>query len=325
MVRHILTSETYTGTWYYGKTRMLGEAELAALGDDKRLQTLRSAERKQRLKQTVKKTSVDKIQAPVPREEWMAVTVPAIIDRRVWQAAKDRLSLNKEQPTRNARHEYLMGRRLKCARCGYSLVGRTRRAKHQYYYCNGREKKPGDKCDMLPVSCDAVDNAVWAWVKDTLQHPERLADGLRGEKLAADRANRGIQDRLQLIVTSLADTHEQLAKLLDLYLGGNFPKELLSGRRAQLEKRVADLEYERQALQAHLSQEAWTDDKIQAVEAAVREISEGLDSATFDDKRRYFDLLDVRGTYAIEDGAKVVYVKCRLGSQRLSVVPTLLL
>jgi hypothetical protein len=113
----------------------------------------------------------------------------------------------------------------------------------------------------------------------------------------------------------------QLAKLLDAYLAGRFPKKLLAERRTDLDKRKADLERERQDLQDPLSQVAWTEDKIEEVEAAVSEIATGLDGATFADKRSYFDLVDVRASFALEDGAKVVDVKCRLGKQRLSVVP----
>ncbi len=38
--------------------------------------------------------------------------------------------------------------------------------------------------------------------------------------------------------------------------------------------------------------------------------------------RRYFELLDVRGKIAIENGEKVVHASCKLGRQRLSVVET---
>lgn len=319
-VRHILANETYIGTWHYGKTRMMDETELSGLGDDKRLKTLRDADRRKRIQQASSgKSSIDKLQAPAPRENWLAVAVPAIIDLYAFKFAQERLALNKEQSNRNVRREYLLGRRLKCAKCGYSMVGRTRREKHQYYYCNGREKL-GGQCDIMPVRCDTVDNAVWTWVKDTMQHPEKLAAGLRGEKAEDERANRAIQDRLQLVVNMLADTNQQLAKLLDLYLASGFPTELLSARRTDLDKRKSDFEHERAGLQAQLSQQVWTDDKIQEVEIAIREIAEGLDGATFEDKRRYLDLLDVRATFALEDGSKVVYIKCRLGKQRLSVV-----
>jgi site-specific DNA recombinase len=262
------------------------------------------------------------MQVPVPREEWIPVTVPAIVGRSVFTLAQKRLGLSKEQASRNARREYLLGRRLKCLQCGYTLTGRTRREKHQYYYCNGREKKPGTKCSLPQVRCDQLDAAVWAWLKNTMQHPEQLAEGLRGERAAAERENRALRDRLELVVAGQGETARQLGELLNLFLEGRFPKALLATRQAELEKQAADLERERADLQEHLSSEVWTDDKITAVEEAVREIADGLENATFADKRRYFDLLDVRATYGLEDGARVVYVKCRLGKQRLQVVPT---
>jgi hypothetical protein len=48
----------------------------------------------------------------------------------------------------------------------------------------------------------------------------------------------------------------------------------------------------------------------------------GLDTATFEDKLRYFDLLDVRGKLAFENNEKVVYIKCKAGKQRVSLAVT---
>ena len=59
------------------------------------------------------------------------------------------------------------------------------------------------------------------------------------------------------------------------------------------------------------------------IEAFCAEVREGLDEATFEDKRRYFDLLNLHGTLATENGEKVVYLKCLIGSQRLSDLRTL--
>jgi hypothetical protein len=51
-------------------------------------------------------------------------------------------------------------------------------------------------------------------------------------------------------------------------------------------------------------------------EAFCAEVREGSDVATFEDKRRYFELLDVRGKLALENGEKVVYVLCKIGKPR---------
>jgi hypothetical protein len=64
------------------------------------------------------------------------------------------------------------------------------------------------------------------------------------------------------------------------------------------------------------------DDQIADIEAFCAQIRYGLEAATFEQKRHVIDLLDVRGTLAIENDEKVVYVKCHLGQQLLSVART---
>jgi len=51
--------------------------------------------------------------------------------------AKERLMTNLEQAKRNVKREYLLARRLRCAKCGYTYVGMTRQEKHIYYRYNG--------------------------------------------------------------------------------------------------------------------------------------------------------------------------------------------
>jgi len=59
------------------------------------------------------------------------------------------------------------------------------------------------------------------------------------------------------------------------------------------------------------------------IEAFCAEVRDGPDHATFEDKRKYFDLLSVSGKLAFENGEKVIDVQCLLGKQRLVQVQTL--
>jgi site-specific DNA recombinase len=287
MVRHILTNETYTGTWYYGKTRMVDDGQA---------------------RPTKAKRGFGK-QVARPRDEWIAVTVPSIINAQVFRAAQERLSLNKEQAQRNARREYLLGRRLHCAKCGYTYVGRTRREKNRYYICNGGQQIPVKVCNMPNFRGDLVDETVWQWVKDIIQHPESLAEGLLNIQEETNRANQALLDRLSIVEAQLAETEVQLSRLLDLYLSGDFPKEILVERKTRLEETVANLRKEHADLSSHINTVMITDEQLAEIEGFCTGVRDGLDNAAFEDKRRLFDLLDVRGTLAVENGEKVVYVK----------------
>jgi hypothetical protein len=61
---------------------------------------------------------------------------------------------------------------------------------------------------------------------------------------------------------------------------------------------------------------------MEDIESFCAQIQTGLESATFEQKRQLIDMLDVRGTLAIENDEKVVYVKCHLGQQQRSVART---
>ncbi len=91
-----------------------------------------------------------------------------------------------------------MARRLRCTKCEYTFVGMTRREKHRYYRCNGAWRTP-KVCDTPHFRVDDVDNAVWMWVKDLLQHPENIADGLQGMREEKVRANQALYERLDMI------------------------------------------------------------------------------------------------------------------------------
>src|SRR5712692_4379616 len=127
---------------------------------------------------------------------------------------------------------------------------------------------------------------------------------------------------LDIIDDQITSTQEQLNRLLVLYLSGEFAKEILSERKARLEKTLDDLSVERTQMAAQLQSTEITDEQIAEIEAFCATAREGLDNATFEDKRRYFELLDVRGKLAFENGEKVVYVTCLIGKQRLVQMPT---
>jgi hypothetical protein len=214
-----------------------------------------------------------------------------------------------------------MSRRLRCAKCGYGARGQYVRGKYHYYLCNGKRQYP-PLCDMPSFRGDWVDESIWHWVKELMQHPDRLADGLRNEQAEAERANSALRERLAIIEARLADTESQLKRLLDLYLQGDFPKEMLTERKTRLEQEVTELTRERAELAAHLQSAILSDEQIAVIESFCAEVCAGLDSATFEDKRRYFELLDVRGRLAVESDEKVVYIKCKLGEQRLLQILT---
>jgi hypothetical protein len=109
---------------------------------------------------------------------------------------------------------------------GYTIVGMQRRVNNRYYHCNGAWRKP-KVCSMPHFRVDLVNSVVWQWIKETLEDPENSIDGLRGMKENSIQANQALYTRLKIIEEQLNEVEQQKSRLLDLYLGGDFPKEML--------------------------------------------------------------------------------------------------
>jgi hypothetical protein len=92
--------------------------------------------------------------------------------------------------------------------------------------------------------------------------------------------------------------------------GFSFPIEALTERKIRLEQMLVSLQKEHNDLEGHIRNVTMTDDQLSYIEAFCAKIREGLDKANFNTRRQIIELLDIRGKIAIENGEKVIYLKC---------------
>lgn len=299
MIRRILGNETYTGTWYYGKTKMMDDGK----------------KRKPKPKCGFGK------QVGRPRDEWIAVTVPVIIDEETFKRVALRIKLNAEQSDRSAKHEYLLGRRLRCAKCNYTYKGRTRHQSH-YYYCGGKEQSPVSLCDAPTFRGKDVDFSMWNWLASLIKNPQALIAGLQEKQTDAVEENQVLLDRLTMIENQIADQEVQLGKILDLYLTGDFERGMLTERKLRLENNINNLRKEHLEISSTIEKLTLTDDQISEIQEFCDGIRDRIDTADFDEKRQLLELFDVRGKLAVENNEKVIYATCLLQPQPVSLALT---
>jgi hypothetical protein len=170
-------------------------------------------------------------------------------------------------------------------------------------------------CDLPTFRADHVDAAIWEWIKSFLTDPEALARGLWKVHREREQENTPIRDRLAVVDDLLADTRAQLKRLLDLYLSGDFPKEVLTERKSRLEGTVSSLEKERAGLAAHLKACVLSIEQIQTIQDFAAKIGKNLEAMDddYDAKRGLIETLDVQVTLVVENGDKVVCGRCIVG------------
>ncbi len=299
LIRNILKNETYTGTWYYGKTKMIDDGK----------------------KRNPKPKCGFGKQVTRARDEWIGVPVPMIIDEDTYKRAVARVTLNAEQADRSVKHQYLLGRRLRCMKCNYTYKGRTRHSNH-YYYCGGTEQRPVKLCDSPAFRGKDVDRVVWNWLADLIKNPQAVMSGLQDSQDGSVQENQALLDRLAMIERQIQDQDTQLGKILDLYLSGDFERDMLTERKVRLENNIANLRKEYQETLAMVEKVTLTDSQMTEIQEFCDSIRDRVDTASFEEKRQLLEMFDVRGKLTVENNEKVVYVSCLLEPQPVSLALT---
>ena len=188
-IHYMLANATYTGTWVYGKVRHIATEE-----------GTKSYEQ--------------------PRDVWIEVPVPQLIDDETWERAQALKKQRSRNAKRNTKVLYLLQHLLRCGECGHNFHAKSTwrdssnrngqqyrydlPAPRRYYKCNGMQSL-GLKCRAPHyIRAERLEEPVWREVKGVIQNPKLLvagigaldnkdSDSLEAEIAQAERDLRNIQ------------------------------------------------------------------------------------------------------------------------------------
>ncbi len=166
-----------------------------------------------------------------------------------------------------------------------------------------------------------MDELVWERIKTLLTNPVVLEDGLAEYQQGREQFSAPIRDRLIVLEDLWQDEKTQLDRVLDLYISGDIPRELLVDKKQRLGSTITALEKERDELNIDLETETLSENEIQQIREFAAQIAEGLEPGdeTFEGRRRVIELLDVGAFLTVENGRKFIDIWCFLGRKKLSV------
>ena len=249
-----------------------------------------------------------------PREEWILIRVPAIIDDDTHQDSQSQLARNSALSFRNnARHDYLLRCLLTCRTCGLAMFGVTKydggkRHEYRYYTCHGKDTVARDRacrCTQSLAKVEELDATVWGHVKALLEDPVALA--ARFEELARAEAKDGGGATTRRWETLLQRLDREEQRLLDAYQAEVIDLAELKARRELIQGRRQVLVIQRdqeQRLQAgrQAAKAAWSD-----LEAFCRRVRARLDEASFAERQRILQLL-IERVIVGEDSLEIRHV-----------------
>lgn len=293
-VRKLLMNETYMGLWAWGTT------------------------------ETVPIPGTDKVkQIPRPREEWIFVPVPAIVDEDLWHAAQNRKEENKLLNPRHQKFTYLFAGMLTCGKCHRAYHGtRWSKTAPYRYRCGskrGTTRYVDIKCDMPNFGEEEIDAVIWPWIREVVSNPEKVAEALDERQREGEEQNAGLLTLVRAADKLLEGLRADQKKILTLYMKDKLSEDRWEAEDKALTRQIADQEAQKAKLLGQVTKPIYSSELMDDIKEACQWIAEGLNGFTREDKREVYELLALRATIALESEEYVLHCECILDARRLAI------
>ena len=224
-----------------------------------------------------------------PKEEWIYIPVPALIEEKTFKITEERLKKNiKLSPRNNKKYNYLLSGLLRCKTCGYSIYGKpasNSKYKRLYYRCMGQDgyRWPnGRVCSGHPVRTEAVDDLVWESVKTLLLNPETVIEEYRRRQKTCKSDYQAVIKQKQ---NEIKRYQREKDRLIELYQTGLVEKneienklKAVRSKSKQLFDEIAFFDNQEKETKKLLT-------IINSLEDFTDKIGKNLDTLTFEEKR----------------------------------------
>jgi site-specific DNA recombinase len=224
--------------------------------------------------------------------------VPAIVSVEMWARARQTLTNNILEATRNQKRRYLLRGLIKCAKCGHTYSGTAMRSRpgevSPYYICGGKNRQLNGHaialCDAKNVPAEWLDDLIWQECLRFLNDPDTALVQYWEEQNGREESTPRVPvlaNEEQAIRQTLQSGVGERDRILDLYRRKYITMQDVE---RQLEKITREENTLRNRLQEIVKQQALEtaeDDR----RAAAIEVLQGLrgsltETMSFDEKRR---------------------------------------
>lgn len=245
-------------------------------------------------------------------------TVPAIIDIDTFEAVQRRLAVNKQQATRNNKHPQDALLRCGLVVCGYcgrnmnvSRGGHSRDARKPIYRCPSSTDNYRE-CERPHITCQIIDNAVWAYAVDIIRNPAQVVEALEKKRQAdpTEDNRKEIKRQLKRVAREIENCTKTLRESKNDKVLAIMSQEL---------ERLAQVQEDAQGMLAKLDnlREEWA--KVQeAIDGLVQHCEKmrvKLDSGyepTYKEKRGFCEFLGLKALVWRADRKPQFEIECNL-------------
>jgi len=242
----MLRNPAYRGTACFGKTQ--------------------EAPRQRRSSRTVRQQAHPprrgtRTQHETPREQWIQIPVPALVDERTFDLAQERLQENKKFAARRTVEPSLLQGLVHCADCGYALYRTSTRStarKIYYYRCLGSDawRYQGQaRCAAPAIRLDLLEDTVWREIARLLEEPALIREEMN-RRVEAARTSHPAKQHRDRVTRELLQLERRIERLLTAYQEDLLSLDELRRRMPELRRREQQSKAELASLDDQLGDQA---------------------------------------------------------------------
>lgn len=266
------------------------------------------------------------------REEWIAISVPAIIDQPTFELAQAQLAHNAKLSFRNnTKYRYLLRCLLSCKTCGLAMFGRTikagvHQAESSYYLCHGKDLVVRDlktRCTQPRTRANELEQVIWEQVRKLLEDRKPLVQQFQQFSQQADLNDSPQLNEISKVAAQLKRLDNEEKRLIDAYQAEIFSLTELGERRRQLVLRRQSLEAQREKARRQMAEVAQSQQVLSDLTSFSERIKHSLATASFEEKQAILQLV-VERIIVGEDSLEIHHViplRTNLSAQTTGVAP----
>ena len=277
-VNSILSKEVYKGAWHYGKARWVV-------------------------------TEAGERVYPQPRDQWIEVPFPPLVDEETWNRAQELKKQRRQKSQRNTRIFYLLQHMVSCSECGRIFACRSstrtyvkrdgkaypkeRPAPQRHYHCYGMLNDRMSCRKPASIRAERLEELVWNQVKGMIQSPRLIVAGIESLDSGEDS---DLSSQTARAERDLQKVQVEEERAIRLYVSGKINEEQLDQQRRFITER---LEAARATLDDLRARDSMASEKRQLMRNLLQwaeRFGEGLDGLPEEKRREVLRLLVDRVT-----------------------------
>jgi len=228
-----------------------------------------------------------------PKEEWIPISIPPIIDLETFHQAGIRVKDNQRFSPRNLQEDaYLLRRLVRCGHCGLSCRVSSNTANpncSHYYVCPGSKNHflIEKRCSQRCIGADALDELVWEEVSTRLQDPDLVLEAYRECRIYRRNGEEaGLSEQGQKLATQIKLANTEMTRLLDAYQAGTIELPELQKRRRLVDAKLDTLHREKELLEKMAREQKQERDVRRDLEEFRALVSNRVQHSSFEGKQK---------------------------------------